>query len=98
VQEEGLPVHQALLEAGASRFRAVMLTSITTFAGLLPLVLETSEQAQMLIPMAVSLAFGVLFATLITLVLIPVLLSLSARSSAILNRRNGRQAAAQTAP
>ena len=76
-REERLPVYEALLDAGASRFRAVILTSVTTFAGLLPLVLETSEQAQMLIPMAVSLAFGVLFATLITLILIPVLLRLS---------------------
>ena len=65
------------MDAGGSRFRAVMLTSITTFAGLIPLVLETSEQAQFLTPMAVSLAFGVLFATLITLIFIPVLLGLA---------------------
>ncbi|WP_052248797.1 efflux RND transporter permease subunit [Leisingera sp. ANG-Vp] len=97
-RHEGLPVYEALLEAGTSRFRAVMLTSITTFSGLIPLVLETSEQAQFLIPMAVSLAFGVLFATLITLILIPVLLSLSARFPAILDRRNTGRAEAQTAP
>ncbi|KPD10613.1 efflux RND transporter permease subunit [Phaeobacter sp. 11ANDIMAR09] len=79
--DKGLVGDAALLDAGQARFRAVMLTSITTFAGLIPLVLETSEQAQILIPMAVSLAFGVLFATLITLFLIPVLLSLSAALS-----------------
>ncbi|KIC10864.1 hypothetical protein RA19_08960 [Leisingera sp. ANG-M1] len=97
-RDEGLPAYEALLDAGASRFRAVMLTSVTTFAGLIPLVLETSEQAQFLIPMAVSLAFGVLFATLITLILIPVLLSLSTRLPALLGRRSTGQAGAQTAP
>ncbi|MEX0304506.1 MAG: efflux RND transporter permease subunit [Leisingera sp.] len=88
-RDEGHPVFEALLETGASRFRAVMLTSVTTFAGLLPLVLETSEQAQMLIPMAVSLAFGVLFATLITLIFIPVLLCLSTRFPTPPFRRQG---------
>ncbi|WP_293573703.1 efflux RND transporter permease subunit [Phaeobacter sp.] len=79
VRDTGQPIVAALMETGASRFRAVMLTSVTTFVGLLPLVTETSEQAQMLIPMAVSLAFGVLFATFITLILIPVLLRLTQR-------------------
>ena len=55
------------------RFRPILLTSITTFVGLAPLLFETSTQAQFLIPMAVSLGFGILFATVITLVLIPVL-------------------------
>ncbi|MGK0440927.1 MAG: multidrug efflux pump subunit AcrB [Pseudohongiellaceae bacterium] len=64
---------QAVKEAGQRRFRAVILTSITTFAGLLPIQLETSIQAQFLKPMAVSVAFGVLFATVVTLVLVPVL-------------------------
>ena len=59
-------------EAGAARFRPIILTSLTTFVGLAPLMLERSMQAQFLIPMAVSLAFGVLFATLVTLVLVPV--------------------------
>ncbi len=59
-----------------SRFRAVLLTSITTFVGLLPLLQEKSEQAQELIPMAVSLSFGILFATVITLLIIPVLLGI----------------------
>ncbi|MFN3193382.1 MAG: efflux RND transporter permease subunit [Aureliella sp.] len=68
---EGLNLHLAALEAGAKRFRPIMLTSVTTFAGLLPLMMDRSLQAQFLIPMAVSLAFGVLFATCVTLYLIP---------------------------
>ena len=70
--------HTNLLEtvswAGKSRLRAVLLTSLTTVAGLLPLLYETSHQAQFLIPAAVSLAYGIMFATVITLILIPVLL------------------------
>jgi multidrug efflux pump subunit AcrB len=65
-------VMQAVLTAGASRFRPVMLTSLTTFIGLMPLLFEKSTQAQFLIPMAVSLGFGILFATFITLLLVPV--------------------------
>ncbi len=68
---EGIPLLEACLEAGGKRFRPIMLTSITTFVGLLPLMLETSLHAQFLIPMAVSLGFGVVFATVITLYLIP---------------------------
>ena len=67
----GLPLKDAILEAGTSRFRPIMLTSLTTFAGLTPLLIEKSMQAQFLIPMAVSLGFGVLFATLISLILVP---------------------------
>lgn len=63
---------EAVLTAGAARFRPVMLTSLTTFIGLMPLLFEESTQAQFLIPMAVSLGFGILFATFITLILIPV--------------------------
>jgi multidrug efflux pump subunit AcrB len=62
----------AALQAGARRFRPILLTSATTFAGLMPMLFETDLQARFLIPMAVSLGFGVLFATVITLVLIPV--------------------------
>ena len=61
----------AVLEAGAARFRPILLTSITTFAGLAPLLLEQGTQADFLKPMAISLAFGVLFASLVTLVLVP---------------------------
>ena len=69
---EGRELMDAVLTAGASRFRPVMLTSLTTFIGLMPLLFEKSTQAQFLIPMAVSLGFGILFATFITLLLIPV--------------------------
>jgi len=68
---EGMSLLNACLEAGGKRFRPIILTSATTFVGLLPLMLETSLQAQFLIPMAVSLGFGVVFATTITLYLIP---------------------------
>jgi len=69
---EGIPLLEAVREAGAARFRPILLTSLTTFAGLTPLLLERSVQAQFLIPMAVSLGFGVLFATFIILVGVPV--------------------------
>ena len=62
---------EAALAAGPRRFRPILLTSITTFVGLFPLLIEKSVQAQFLIPMAISLAYGVLFATLITLILVP---------------------------
>jgi multidrug efflux pump subunit AcrB len=68
-----VPLLEAVHSAGTARFRAILLTSLTTFAGLTPLLLEKSVQAQFLIPMATSLAFGVLFATAITLVLVPCL-------------------------
>ena len=63
----------AVVEAGKARFRAVILTSLTTFLGLLPIQLETSIQAQFIIPMAVSVGFGILFATGVTLFLVPIL-------------------------
>ena len=71
-REAGEPLQRAVLVAGAARFRPVMLTSLTTFIGLMPLLFERSTQAQFLIPMAVSLGFGILFATFITLILVPV--------------------------
>ena len=67
----GVPLHEAVVQAGRERFRAIMLTSLTTFFGLLPILTETSLPAQVVIPMAISLGFGIVFATLITLVLIP---------------------------
>ncbi|GAA4433536.1 efflux RND transporter permease subunit [Bremerella cremea] len=70
--QAGLPVNQALLEAGTRRFRPVLLTTITTVGGLLPLLMETSLQAQLLIPMATSIAFGEIFATVLVLFLVPV--------------------------
>lgn len=71
-RQEGISTANAVLTAGASRFRPVMLTSLTTFIGLMPLLFEKSTQAQFLIPMAISLGFGILFATFITLILVPV--------------------------
>jgi len=64
-------LHDVILDAGVVRFRPIMLTSATTFIGLVPLLFEKSTQAQFLIPMAVSLGFGVVFATVITLVMVP---------------------------
>ncbi|MCV6626718.1 MAG: efflux RND transporter permease subunit [Cellvibrionaceae bacterium] len=74
---EGLTFDEAIMKAGSSRFRAILLTSLTTFIGLAPLLIERSAQAQFLIPMAVSLAFGILFATVITLVIVPILLGVN---------------------
>ena len=71
LREQGVPLKEAVLQGGILRFRAVILTTLTTFAGLAPLIFERSVQARFLIPMALSLGFGVLFATAITLVLIP---------------------------
>jgi len=69
---EGVPLLKAIRDAGVTRFRPIALTSLTTFLGLFPLMLESSIQAQFLIPMAVSLAYGVMFATVISLILVPV--------------------------
>lgn len=71
---EGVPLGEALVAAGTSRFRAIFLTTATTVCGLLPLLTESSEQAQYLIPAVISLAFGELFATPVTLCLVPLLL------------------------
>lgn len=73
-REEEHPLFEAIVIAAQKRFRPIMLTSVTTFLGLTPMILETSLQAQFLIPMAVSLGFGILFATLITLIIIPAML------------------------
>jgi len=71
-RKQGVSLLTAIREAGAARFRPIILTSLTTFLGLTPLMLESSVQAQFLIPMAASLAFGVVFATTISLILVPV--------------------------
>ena len=71
LKRDGMSLKEAVIEGGKQRFRAIMLTSVTTFVGLVPILLERSLQAQFLIPMATSLAFGVLFATFITLILVP---------------------------
>jgi multidrug efflux pump subunit AcrB len=71
-RREGVDLHDAVRNAGVARFRAIMLTSFTTFAGLIPIMWEKSTQAQFLIPMAISLGWGILFATFITLLLVPI--------------------------
>lgn len=72
-RRDGVPLREAVIESGVQRFRAIILTSLTTAAGLMPIMLEKSVQAQYVIPMAVSLAFGIIFATVITLFLVPAL-------------------------
>ena len=73
----GMTFDEALVAAGRSRFRAIFLTSLTTIAGLAPLIFEKSRQAQFLIPMAISIAYGIAIATLLTLIVLPLLLSTS---------------------
>lgn len=73
--KEGMLFDDALYEAGRSRFRAIFLTSITTVAGLTPLIFEESRQAQFLIPMAISIAYGIGFATVLTLIVLPIFLA-----------------------
>lgn len=72
-REQGQSVRQAAVDSGCYRFRAIILTSLTTFVGLVPIILERSLQAQIVIPMATSLAFGILFSTVVTLILVPLL-------------------------
>jgi multidrug efflux pump subunit AcrB len=73
VKEDGLNYKDAAIQSGVLRFRAIMLTTVTTFFGVIPIILESSVQAANMIPMAISLGFGILFATLITLILVPCL-------------------------
>jgi len=75
--KEGMKFDEALSEAGKSRFRAIFLTSLTTIAGLAPLLLEKSRQAQFLKPMAISISFGIAYATILTLLVLPLFLSFS---------------------
>jgi multidrug efflux pump subunit AcrB len=72
-RKEGFSIRDAVIDAGCARFRAITLTSITTFAGVLPIMFETSLQAAFVIPMAVALGFAVMYATLVTLILVPCL-------------------------
>jgi multidrug efflux pump subunit AcrB len=75
--KEGMRFDDALVRAGQSRFRAIFLTSLTTVAGLAPLIFEKSRQAQFLIPMAISIAYGIAIATVLTLLMLPMMLSVS---------------------
>ncbi len=75
--EKGMKIIPSIKDAGKSRFRAIFLTTITTTAGLMPLILENSQDARMLIPMAISLSYGILFGTFFILVILPVLILLN---------------------
>ncbi|AGA89391.1 cation/multidrug efflux pump [Thioflavicoccus mobilis 8321] len=86
LRADGLAVDEALTEAACQRLRAVLLTSLTTIAGLTPLLFEESYQAQFLVPMATSIAFGLAFATLLVLLVIPSLLSIHESAHARLRR------------
>jgi multidrug efflux pump subunit AcrB len=72
-QRQGAAPSRAIQAAGVRRFRPVLLTTLTTFGGLAPMIFETSRQARFMIPMALSLGFGIVFATVVTLVLVPCL-------------------------
>ncbi|MDT8396408.1 MAG: efflux RND transporter permease subunit [bacterium] len=73
VREQEMSVHDAVLEAAVQRFRPILLTTVTTFGGLAPMMFERALQARFIIPMAISLGYGILFATVITLLLVPCL-------------------------
>ncbi|MGH1487128.1 MAG: efflux RND transporter permease subunit [Cellvibrionaceae bacterium] len=85
LRDQGKSVMDSIAQAGSDRFRAIILTSLTTFVGLLPILSETSIQAQFMIPMVVSLGFGVLFATVVTLIFVPNLYLFGERCKARLN-------------
>jgi multidrug efflux pump subunit AcrB len=93
---EGANLREAIVVAGQARLRAILLTSATTFAGLTPLLLETSVQARMLIPMAVSLGFGVIVATVITLILVPAYYVILGDAATLLQRLRGHRGDART--
>ncbi|PID42875.1 MAG: acriflavin resistance protein [Proteobacteria bacterium] len=90
LREKGMAVRKALVRASCQRLRAVLLTSLTTIAGLLPLLFESSLQAQFLIPMAVSISFGLAFATLLVLIVIPVMLSYIESFSTLVSKARER--------
>jgi multidrug efflux pump subunit AcrB len=95
---EGMSLREAVLQSGTERFRAIVLTSFTTAAGLMPILFETSSQAQFVIPTAVSISFGIVFATIITLFLIPSLYMLQEDGLAALRRLRAPRAASADKP
>lgn len=90
----GHSLREAALKAGVRRFRPILLTTVTTFVGIMPMALETDLQARFLIPMAVSLGFGILFATFITLFLVPVIYLIMEDAGRLLRRLFGMAPAA----
>jgi len=89
LRQGGDSLESALVAAARLRFRPILLTSLTTFAGLTPLMLETSMQARFMIPMAISIAFGVIFASFITLLLVPASYLVLEDGQALLSRLGG---------
>ncbi len=89
-QQKGLLPLDAILNAGIRRFRPVLLTTLTTFGGLAPMIFESSRQARFMIPMAISLGFGIVFATVITLILIPCLYLFIEQAKIMLFRDHAR--------
>ena len=87
LRKQGIEVFTAVVQAGRDRFRAIILTSVTTFIGLTPILAETSMQARFLIPMVISLAFGVICATTVTLILVPSLFLVGERVTERFSRR-----------
>lgn len=84
---QGHNTHQAIINAGMRRFRPILLTTLTTFGGLAPMVFETSRQAQFIVPMAVSLGFGILFTTFICLLVLPCLFTIATKYNDIRNKQ-----------
>jgi len=87
LRTQGMAVQEAIIEAARQRLRAVLLTSLTTIGGLAPLLFETSLQAQFLIPMAVTISFGLMFSTVLVLLVIPAILSVHESAAHRLGRR-----------
>lgn len=97
-REKGMAAFEAVRDASVRRLRPILLTSLTTSMGLLPIMLETSTQARFLVPMAISLGFGVLFSTLVILLLVPSLYLIREDAIAILRVALGRKAADSASP
>jgi multidrug efflux pump subunit AcrB len=88
LRQEGLTATEAVVRGAMRRFRPILLTSLTTFFGLMPIIFETSNQARFLIPMAISLGFGVLFVTLLVLLLVPALYLMVEDVRGLVSRRS----------
>ncbi|KAA3620678.1 MAG: AcrB/AcrD/AcrF family protein, partial [Proteobacteria bacterium] len=101
-RREGLDALNAIVAAGTRRFRPILLTTMTTFGGLAPMIFETSVQAKIMIPMAISLGYGILFATAISLLLVPSLYLILDDLAALLSRpaipQGGHRASAGSVP
>ncbi|MGI9484676.1 MAG: efflux RND transporter permease subunit [Geminicoccaceae bacterium] len=89
-RHEGKPLHQAIVDGACSRLRAVILTSATTIGGLSPLLFETSLQARFLIPMGITIVFGLMVTTFLVLFLVPTLIGIQADIGALMTRLSGR--------